>query len=377
MSRKIEVSTVRDANVVSAGGVSPLTGASHANAGATASSAPYLFSFETERSVNAAELAVIAQAEVNRGTVTEAELAINAIQGVLVDLAEQYGAITASTSFGTFVTRCEGSVDDPFSLPEDGSIYLDFDFSDAQRREFAKIEARVPATGEKPRIVRTTQYFPAAGGTREKTLVLGEEFTLEGVNITYGGQGESLELWNDPPTQKVCDITVGTHESKNLWLCTLPNVNIQPGKYWLVMNTLGGGDKLERVTHDVNVEGEYTPSPIAQTSDGQVKVMSLSGGTEGVYTFGDTWTAAGEGFRDSEAGWFVELGMLLPTAQAEPVNVDCRVTSATAMEIAPAEGAELAAGDYPNAVIQVGMAKYVDDELVSETLTLPIHLVVG
>ena len=53
-----------------------------------------------------------------------------------------------------------------------------------------------------------------------------------------------------------------------------------------------------------------------------------------------------------------------------------KARSATAMTIT-SDGAEVAAGDYPNAVIQVGMAKYVDDELVSETLTLPIHLVVG
>ena len=40
------------------------------------------------------------------------------------------------------------------------------------------------------------------------------------------------------------------------------------------------------------------------------------------------------------------------------------------------QGAELAAGDYPNAAIQLGMAHYVDGELVSETLDIPIHLVV-
>ena len=68
--------------------------------------------------------------------------------------------------------------------------------------------------------------------------------------------------------------------------------------------------------------------------------------------------------------------MLLPTPDAMPVNLTCQATSATAMSIT-SDGAEVAAGDYPNAVIQVGMAKYVDDELVSETLTLPIHLVVG
>ena len=149
----IEVTTVRESNVVSGGGVSPITSASHANAGATADAARYLFSFETERSVNAAELAVLSQKEANRGTVTEAELALNAFKGVLLDLCEQYGAVTISTPFGTFETRCAGSADNAFTLPAEGSVYLDFTFSDAQRREFARIEARVPADEAPARLV--------------------------------------------------------------------------------------------------------------------------------------------------------------------------------------------------------------------------------
>ena len=136
---------------------------------------------------------------------------------------------------------------------------------------------------------------------------------------------------------------------------------------------------LSTVLHRVTVKAAapIPPTPIDETSDGQVKVMALSGGEGGSYSFGDAWVAQGEGFRDSESGWFVELGMLLPTSQSEPVNLDCQVTSATAMEIAPSESAEIAAGDYPNAVIQLGMAHYVEGELVSETLELPIRLTVS
>ena len=121
---------------------------------------------------------------------------------------------------------------------------------------------------------------------------------------------------------------------------------------------------------------EDPPTPIAQTSDGEVQVMALSGGEGGSYSLGDTWVAQGEGFRDSESGWFVELGMLLPTPQSEPVNLDCHVASATELDITASEGAEVAAGDYPNAAIQIGMAHYVEGELESETLAIPIHLTV-
>ena len=35
------------------------------------------------------------------------------------------------------------------------------------------------------------------------------------------------------------------------------------------------------------------------------------------------------------------------------------------------------AGDYPNATLDIGMARYVEGELTPETLTIPIHLVVS
>jgi len=376
----IEVSTVREANVVAAP-PSPLLGATFENNGATASAARYLFSFETERSVNAAELAVLAQKEANRGTVTEAELAIGALKGVILDLCNEYGAITVSTSFGTFETRCAGSVDNAFSLPEEGSVYLDFTFSDAQRREFARIEARVPVAGETACIKRVTTHNPHGRGEREKVLLVGQMFHLEGVNITYGGTGETLALWDAALTAKVCDVAVNTHASKNLWYCTMPDTAIAPGRYKLVLNTLAGGDSLIQLTHEVDVEGEPTPppepTPIAESSDGVVKVMSVSDGETGeTFTWGDAWTALGEGFKDSAAGWFVEVAMLKPTPTGEGVMLTHDVKSATEVEFT-GTGSAPAAGDYPNAALEIGIAHYVDEELVAEGLTIPIHLVVG
>ena len=49
----------------------------------------------SKRTLDFAEIAAAVHKEVGRGTVTEAELAISALKGVLVDLAAEYGAITA------------------------------------------------------------------------------------------------------------------------------------------------------------------------------------------------------------------------------------------------------------------------------------------
>ena len=381
MAKKmIEVTTVRESNVVSAGGAPHIMGASFANAGATADAAHYLFSFETERGVNAAELAVKTQKEVNRGTVTEAELFWNTLCAVVVDLCEEYGAVTVQTPFGMIETRCAGSVDNAFAQPAEGSVYLDFVFSDAQRREFAKIEARVPAAGKSLRLVRVTTHCEGGRKSREKVLLVGQPFHLEGYNMTYGRPGERLELWDVALTAKVCDVTVTTHAAKDLWFCAMPDIAIAPGRYKLVLNSFAGGDSLEQETLLVDVEGEPTPppEPIAQTSDGQVKIMTLADEGQGeTFTFGDAWAAAGEGFRNSEAGWYVELALLRPTPDGNPVNVVYDVASDAALTVTGSPEDAPAAGDYPNAVLEIGMAHYESGELVTETLTIPIHLVVN
>ena len=120
------------------------------------------------------------------------------------------------------------------------------------------------------------------------------------------------------------------------------------------------------------------PTPIAQTSDGQVKVMSVTdGGQAETFTFGDAWAAAGEGFRSSEAGWYVELALLRPTPDGNPVNVVYDVAGDTALTVTGSTEDAPAAGDYPNAVLEIGMARDDAGELVTESLTIPIHLVVN
>ena len=382
MAKKmIEVTTVRESNVVSAGGAPHIMGASFANAGATADAAHYLFSFETERGVNAAELAVKTQKEVNRGTVTEAELFWNTLCAVIVDLCGECGAVTVQTPFGTLETRCAGSVENAFTLPEEGSVYLDFVFSDAQRREFAKIEARVPAAGKALKLVRVTTHYEGGHKSREKVLLVGQPFHLEGYNMTYGRPGERLELWDVALTAKVCDVTVTTHAAKDLWFCAMPDIAIAPGRYKLVLNSFAGGDSLEQGTLLVDVEGEPTPppEPIAQTSDGLVKVMSLADDETGdTFTYGDTWRVRGEGFVGTAPGWAVNMAFIQLEPDAEVIALDFDVRGAAEIKLDSKPEYPVAPGDYPGAKLMVEFC-HPDaedpDEQVSETLVMPIHIV--
>ena len=120
------------------------------------------------------------------------------------------------------------------------------------------------------------------------------------------------------------------------------------------------------------------PTPIAQTSDGQVKVMSVSdGGQSETFTFGDEWTAGGEGFVGSAAQWFAELASVRTMPEADAVMASCQAIDANTLKIECDAGDAPAAGDYPNATLEIGMAHYESGELVTETLIVPIHLVVN
>ena len=106
--------------------------------------------------------------------------------------------------------------------------------------------------------------------------------------------------------------------------------------------------------------------------------MSVSdGGQSETFTFGDEWTAGGEGFTGSEAQWFAELASVRTMPEADAVMASCQAIDANTLKIECDAGDAPAAGDYPDATLEIGMAHYVEGELVTETLTIPIHLVVN
>ena len=120
------------------------------------------------------------------------------------------------------------------------------------------------------------------------------------------------------------------------------------------------------------------PDPIWESTDGAVKVMSVSDSETGdTFTWGNVWDILGEGFTGTAPGWFVEIAMLSTAPGASTVNLDFDVKSATEVELTPGAGAELEAGDYPNAMITFGIAHNGDEGLVTESAEIPVHLVVS
>ena len=209
-----------------------------------------------------------------------------------------------------------------------------------------------------------------------------KEFRIVGIDLTVpDGEDESLALVAADGTTKAADITVVSTDDGQRIVCTLASA-VPAGTYYvrLVSHGLDPTAPLSTVLHKVSVKAAepVPPTPIAQTSDGLVKVMSVTdGGQSETFTFGDAWAAAGEGFRNSEAGWYVELALLRPTPDGNPVNVVYDVASDAALTVTGSTEDAPAAGDYPNAVLEIGMARDDAGELVTEALSIPIHLVVN
>ena len=156
---------------------------------------------------------------------------------------------------------------------------------------------------------------------------------------------------------------------------------LEGGDYTLWVESRGGDAEgpLQRDKCKVKyLRVEDPPVPIAETEDGQVKIMTLTdGGESSPLTFGHEWAGTGSGFQNSEAGWYVELAILRPTPEGEPIDVGCLATSDTALTVTTSPESAPAAGDYPNATLDIGFAHDDAGELVAESLTIPIHLVVS
>ena len=125
---------------------------------------------------------------------------------------------------------------------------------------------------------------------------------------------------------------------------------------------------------------EPEPVPIAQSSDGQVKVSSVDneGHTE-YLTFGETWTMTGSGLVTGiEEGvrWIPDVALQCPGAE-DFVGHFLRLTPSAdgkTMTLSPNPNQPTPpSGTYENA--SLGMMTIKDD--VQEVLDIPIKLIVG
>ena len=297
--------------------------------------------------------------------------AIAALEGEGLVIVHLDGMSVCAVITGSFPTG------DAAFDPERNKLVLAIRLDDATRLALAGATAQMVTDADLTR-VRLDNVKDVAV-ERPVNLIHGQHvFRAAGWNIVLDDEGARVYMTDRRGVEHA--VVVDEVHSKQLFTAHTAEL-LEGGDYTLWVESRGGDAEgpLQRDKCKVKyLRVEDPPTPIAQTSDGQVKVMSVTdGGQSETFTFGDEWSAAGEGFRNRVAGWYVELALLRPTPEVEPIDVGCLATSDTALTVTTSPEAAPAAGDYPNATLDIGFAHDDAGELVAESLTIPIHLVVA
>ena len=349
----------------------------HENTSATREAAPYLGSYIAKETL---QMAAFANAVGNKcGLPGIQVMAILGGAFEAIEALERGGLVRVWTDLGVVCAVITGSLPtaDAAFDPERNSLELVLRLGD---------DIRYALTDTVPAIITDADLTKLRVDNvmdleeeRPMNLIHGRHvFRVAGFNMVLSDEGAAAYLENAIGT--TFPLVVDEVVSKQLFKAHTAEL-LPAGDYKMVVKSRAGDaagplqTSFRRVKY---LRVEDPPTPIAQTSDGQVKVMSVSdGGQSETFTFGNAWAAAGEGFRNSEAGWYVELALLRPTPDGNPVNVVYDVAGDAALTVTGSTEDAPAAGDYPNAVLEIGMARDDAGELVTEALSIPIHLVVN
>ena len=263
--------------------------------------------------------------------------------------------------------------------PERNSLYVGATLSQSLRDRVAGI---VPdSSGESAGgTVKMDRIYDIESQTRG--VITGTNaFRISGRNLTVpDGADESLALYAKDGVTKVADIVVSETDGGQQLFCHLSDAAAVPKgtyKVRLASHGLDPTDPLTVATLTVTlVEAVTPPAPIAQTSDGSIKVYSAKdGGQSETFTYGHDWKLGGSGFNGTDGGFSIVQALILPEGRASSGETLLRTASADGTELTLSKdgtAGEIEPGTYPDAVILLMTMKDAE----SEGLEIPIKLVV-
>ena len=349
----------------------------HENTSATREAAPYLGSYIAKETLQMAAFADAVGAKCGLPAIQVMAILGGAFEAI--EALERGGLVRVWTDLGVVCAVITGSLPtaDAAFDPERNSLELVLRLGDDIRYALTDTVPAIITDADLTRL-RVDNVMDLEE-ERPMNLIHGRHvFRVAGFNMVLSDEGAAAYLENAIGT--TFPLVVDEVVSKQLFKAHTAEL-LPAGDYKMVVKSRAGDaagplqTSFRRVKY---LHVEDPPTPIAETSDGQVKVMSVTdGGQSETFTFGNEWAAAGEGFVGSEAQWFAELASVRTMPEADAVMASCQAIDANTLKIECDAGDAPAAGDYPDATLEIGMAHYDSGELVTETLTVPIHLVVN
>ena len=273
-----------------------------------------------------------------------------------------------------------GTVDSNGRMGEDNSINIRLYKGNAWKLTRNDFSFSFDGAGDAVTVDNVFGDTDQPGGNTYGQIVAGAPVVVNGRNFYSAGDTDKVVFDEVGDGEGHVEVAAFNAQSDALLSFAWPS-GLESGKSYAVTveRTDMNGVKRTSAARTVKVVGSApAPTPIWTTEDGQVKAFSASDDETGeTFTWGDLWKVLGEGFRDSEAGWFPETALIQTTPESEGAALEVATSGDGELQLRPEDVTALAPGDYPNAVLSVGFAHNSDEGLVTESMSLPVHLVVN
>ena len=258
--------------------------------------------------------------------------------------------------------------------PERNSLVLAIRLDDSLRLSLANATAQMVTDADLAKV--RLDNVKDVEVERPVNLIHGRHvFRGAGYNIVLDDEGARVYLTDRKGVEH--EVVVDEVHSRQLFTAHTAEL-LEGGDYTLWVESRGGDAEgpLQKDGCRVKYLRVLDPEPIAQSSDGKVKVMSASGGGEGgAFTPDEDWTLEGEGLWGEPAEgspWTLASPEVSAGGASCPARFSAMTggTATVTLEHAPEE-----AGEY-DAELRFDIVNS-DPEVESETLRVPIRLVVA
>ena len=334
--------------------------------------------------LNPVELETVVENCIDRGLVAglKPTAAHGIAEGVAAQIAKEF-SLGRGVQFGRYFygrPYLSGTVDANGRLTSANGINVRLYKGEAFKLKLDDFSFTFDGAGDAVKVDSVYGDTTDAGGNTYGQLVEGSPVKVNGRNLYAAGDTDKVTFSEVGGSAEV-EVAGFSTQGADLLSFAWPTGLVAGKSYRVtVERTDVNGVTRTSAAKTVSVRASATPpvpEPIAQSSDGVVKVMSAADAETGdTFTWGDEWTLRGEGFEGSAAGWEVAFGVMTLDAGEDPISLDVSTESATEVSASALPGSEVEAGTYPNAVLKLTIERRDGDDPVSETLNIPIHLVV-
>ena len=353
----------------------------HQNTGALAATAPYIGSYIAKETLRMSAFATAIGNKCGLPAIQVMAILSGAFEAI--EALERDGLVRVWTDLGVVCAVITGSLPtaDAAFDPERNSLELVLRLGDDIRYALTDTVPTI-ITDEDLTKLRVDNVMDLEE-ERPMNLIHGKHvFRVAGFNMVLGDEDAAAYLENSMGT--TFPLTVDEVVSKQLFKAHTTEL-LEAGDYKLVVKSRAGDaagplqTSFRRVKYLRVVDPE--PVPIAQSSDGEVKIFSLTdGGQSESFDASHTWNMSCEGFFH-EAGeghrWRVgAVDILGIEVGGEERRINLTVNTAADGRSATLVGADtgdLPPGTYENAILDIN----ITDETNNDNMQIPIKLVVS